>query len=142
MISDAFQSIRLLLESGFSLHLSLMPISFMILLIILFLFKIGVFPQPSSLYKANGTESKHEFFCVLCQEYWQTIPDQRPGRQTKYQNKLPNLHWPWKFCLVQDCVSALASEKHTFSSYRMESVYLLSRQIGQSLISTSPDYWY
>lgn len=82
------------------------------------------------------------FLCVLCQEYWQTIPDQPPGSQIKYQNKLPNLHRPWKFYLVQDCVLALTSEKHSFSCYRMESVYLLSRQIGQRLISTSPAYWY
>lgn len=97
-------------------YFSLMPISLMILQIILFLFKIGVFPQPSSLDEANGIESKQDFFCVLCQEYWKTFPDQPPGSQTKYQNKLPNLHWPWKFCLVQDCVLALASEKHSFSS--------------------------
>lgn len=43
-------------------------------------------------------------------KYWQAFPKQPQTRtQTKDWIKLPNLHWPWKFWLVQECVSALTS---------------------------------
>lgn len=96
----------------------------MSLLIILFLFKKSVFPLSSSLDNANGMEPKHQLFCGLCQEYRQAFPEQPLGNQTKGQIKLPNLHWPWKFWLVQESLSALTSDWNMLSVTTGWKVYI------------------
>lgn len=108
---SCFLKYQVISGNFFFLLLSLMHVSSLSLRIISFLFKNGVFPLSFSLGNANGMESKHELFCVLCQEYCQILPEQPPRNQTKDQIELPNLHGPWKFWLVQQSVSTLSSEQ-------------------------------